>query len=92
MTAAPIVWPHVPCCLGSSEHDVGCACGPQERVMRAVVRGDAQLTPEQREWCLGEITKVEGYDHADYLSDNDVSVARGVLNAWTDFCRDKGLL
>lgn len=92
MSVSPIIWPDVPCCLGSSERDVGCACGPQERVMRSVVRGDVPLTPEQREWCLAEIAKVEGYDHADYLSDSDVSIARGVLSSWADYCRDKGLL
>ncbi|RTL07728.1 hypothetical protein EKK58_00880 [Candidatus Dependentiae bacterium] len=50
------------------------------------------MTIHEREWCLQEIASVEGYNRADYeLSDNK-GLARGVLSAWVDFCRDKGLM
>jgi hypothetical protein len=81
--------PDAPCCKLSRE----CVCGPSERVLRAVIdTGDIRLTPEQREWCLSEIASVEGYSRADYEGTHDVDIAHGVLDAWTDFCRDKGLL
>jgi hypothetical protein len=50
------------------------------------------MTPIQRDACLEEIAHVEGYDRADYAHVDDRDLARGVLSAWTDFCRDKGLL
>lgn len=72
-----------------------CECPDAERALRAWT-GQSPLvpamTPEQREWCLSEIDSVEGYRRSDYESDTDAHVARGVLDAWTDFCRDKGLL
>ncbi len=50
------------------------------------------MTAEQREFCLTEIGNVEGYRRADYEESDDADLASGVLSAWTDFCRDKGLL
>jgi hypothetical protein len=70
----------------------GCVCTAAERACRAIARGDYELTEPAREWCLSEIAKVEGYDREDYAGDADRHVARGVLDAWTDYCRDKGLL
>lgn len=86
------IWPDVACCQGMSGNPGGCECGPQERYLRAVTRGDAILNPGQREWCLSEIDQVEGYSRADYAHEEDDAIARGVLSAWTDYARDKGLL
>lgn len=81
-------------CPCYSDGHCECACGPSERVLRAIVYtgGAPALTPEQREWCLSEIGSVEGYARKDYEAAHDVIVARGVLDAWTDYARDKGVL
>jgi hypothetical protein len=50
------------------------------------------MTPEQREWCLEEIGSVEGYDRAEHVEDSDSDLASTVLCAWTDYCRDKGMI
>lgn len=50
------------------------------------------MTPEQREWCLDEIGHVEGYDRLEWFGCTDAQLAKGVLQAWADYCRDKGLL
>lgn len=84
------IWPVVECC---SSGDVGeCACGAAERYLRHLLNSGGELTDEQRAWCLGEIERVEGYDRADYEQSPPHELARGVLNAWTDFARDKGLI
>ena len=86
----------VDCCKGVYLNaDNPCVCSIDERVLRAYSRSDILLetmTPEQRDWCLSEIESVEGYDRADYESSDDADLARGVLDAWQDYCRDKGLL
>lgn len=82
----------VPCCSADSE---GCACGKDERVLRAYKRrefGLPPMTPEQRKWCLDEIGSVEGYTREEWVDMDDDLLASGVLSAWTDYCRDKGLL
>ena len=86
-TEMPGPLPEVPCCMGP-EHDGGCLCGLTERVLRAGVA----LTAEQREWCLQEIGKVEGYKADDYRNLPDVELGGVVLSAWTDYCRDKGMM
>jgi hypothetical protein len=50
------------------------------------------MTPEQRAWCLDEIGSIEGYNRADYEGETDGNLARTVLSAWLDLCRDKGLV
>lgn len=50
------------------------------------------MTPEQREWCLDEISGVEGYNRLEWFGSDDKTLAKGVLSAWADYCRDKGLL
>ena len=73
----------------------GCLCAPAERVLRLYAGGQqalATLTPDQREACLCELHRVEGYSRADYVEATDQELCRGVLYAWADFCRDKGLL
>lgn len=84
-----IEWPSVGCCA-NGDHE--CICGPDERAIRAAIRGEITLTEAQREYCLAEIGQVEGYDRAKHVRDTDVQLARNVLGAWTDFARDKGLL
>lgn len=79
-----------PCCSGPDA--IGCACGFQERALRAVIAGQYRpMTPAEREWCKHEIVSVEGYSD-DRAEGSDADVARTVLHAWTDYCRDKGLL
>lgn len=74
----------------------GCVCPPVERALRGYMDRRTSLpgpmNPAQRAWCLQQIDRVEGYDRADYESADDSALARGVLNAWTDYARDKGAL
>lgn len=80
----------VPCCQGPDAD--GCACGfTEERVLRAVIGGLRPMTPEERAWCSDQIASVEGHEAppADW---SDADVAREVLSAWVDYCRDKGML
>lgn len=73
--------------------DDSCCCPPTERALRRSISAvDIVFTSEQREWCLREIDRVEGYKREDYAGVITCDLARGVLDAWTDFCRDKGLL
>jgi len=71
-----------------------CWCPPTEKVLRTIIDGrdDIVLTDDQREWCLQEIGRVEGYNRDDYKNGTSADLARAVLEAWTDYCRDKGLL
>lgn len=72
-----------------------CLCTSEERVLRMYGSRSPKLppmTPEQREECLSEIGRVEGYDRRDYEKRDDSQLANGVLCAWTDYCRDKGLM
>ena len=50
------------------------------------------MTIEQRNECLDEIDRVEGYDRSDYENEDDARLAGSVLFAWADYARDKGLL
>ena len=91
MTAQPnITWPQVPCQCNRGT----CICPPEKTALRAWVKKNqtTSMTAEQRTWCLDEIASVEGFDPADYEHLPDDQLARGVLNAWTEYCRDKGLL
>lgn len=79
-------------CLSPTEQEEsGCLCPLRERYLRHVMARKQTLTPEQREWCKAEILQVEGYSQEDTEHD-DGNLAHTVLRAWTDFCRDKGLL
>ena len=70
-----------------------CVCPDTERALRRVIAGmPITMTPAQREWCLTEIDRVEGYDRADFQNDEDQDLARVVMSAWTDYARDKGLM
>lgn len=82
------------CMVAPGEMPESCMCGPAERALRAVIDGTyaTSLTDDQRAWCLDEITKVEGYTREEYAGSTDTELARGVLGAWRDYCRDKGLL
>lgn len=73
--------------------ETGCACPPTERALRFIADDKAcTLSTADRTWCLAEIGRVEGFAVADYERANDPDLARGVLDAWLSFCRDKGLL
>jgi hypothetical protein len=73
----------------------GCMCGDAERALRAYTARRAGLppmTPTQRQWCLGEIGRVEGYELRDYENAHDDVLAGATLCACREYCRDKGLL
>lgn len=69
-----------------------CECGITEKFLRSIIANEQSLTQEQREWCLNEIDSVEGYERKHYESGPDELIANGVLSAWVDYCRDKGLM
>jgi hypothetical protein len=86
-------WPKVDCCRPN--HPGGCVCPPREAALRGWIRDDPAIptmTSFQREACLDEIGSVEGYNRNDHVNDSDIDLARTVLDAWTDYARDKGLL
>lgn len=93
MNEMPAPIPDVPCLChdaGPTDDGPGCMCGVSERVIRHIVRGKALFTPEQREWALQEIDRVEGCTRMDFETGSDSDVALGVLHAWVDYARDKG--
>ena len=73
-------------------------CIDAERALRHYTYPDSMglklppMTSVQREWCLDEISQVEGYTRQDYDAATDRDLACGVLSAWADYCRDKGLI
>lgn len=71
-----------------------CVCGESEKALRGWLNGriTTPMTPEQREWCYSEIDCIEAHDREDYVTGTDAELASGVLNAWGDYCKDKGLL
>ena len=73
---------------------LGCVCQDLERALRAYTAGYPMppMTPEQREWCLAEVDRVEGYSREDYLTATDEQLARAVLLSWASYCQDIGLL
>jgi len=71
----------------------GCVCSSSEKALRLFYAGDMpKMTIEQRNECLDEIDRVEGYDRSDYENEDDARLAGSVLFAWADYARDKGLL
>lgn len=83
-----------PCCAGLQGAECLCGEGSAERALRAYSEGRAlpPMSAAQREFCLSEISHVEGYSRADYENAGDPVLAAGVLHAWTDYARDQGLL
>ena len=83
--------PEAPCCLGPNHE--GCpGCPKEERALRAICSDRYRaMTPAERDYCKRQIASVEGYSEAD-AEGSDADVARTVINAWRDYCRDKGLL
>ncbi len=88
-----IAWPDAKCC-SSGIWDDECVCPRMERALRGWSAGAEMpaMTPEQRDHCLSEICRVEGYNRSEHERDSDSDLSRTVLSAWTDCCRDKGLL
>jgi hypothetical protein len=78
------------CSCGWPEDE--CVCCDTEKAVRLVAQGKSALNPEQREWCLLQIGRVEGYRRSDYEKATDAEIASGVLQSWVDYCRDKGLM
>jgi hypothetical protein len=84
-------WIGCVCCDADQERE--CICSAEEKALRTWANGRGQaMTPEQREWCAAEIDSVECHDRKDYEGGTDAELAMGVLRAWQDFARDKGLL
>jgi hypothetical protein len=79
-------------CAATYRRPYECVCPRAEAGIRWVAEGRSEFTEEQREWCLDEIGQVEGYERGDYEGDSDDEIAKETLHAWTDYCRDKGLL
>lgn len=50
------------------------------------------MTAAQREACLNEIGRVEGWTRVEHEHDPDSLLASAVLCARADYCRDKGLM
>lgn len=71
-----------------------CVCNDLERTLRSYLYSIQlqAMTVVQREACLEEIARVEGFERADYEATNDKELARGVLRSWASYCQDKGLL
>lgn len=95
MNEMPAPIPDVPCLChdaGPTDDGPGCMCGISERVIRHIIRGQATFTPEQKEWALKEIGSIEGYTRKDYETRSDAEIAQGVMEAWVDYARDKGVL
>ena len=93
MSAGPAdPWPSAPCCM-FSRADENCRCGPDERVLRAILAGSvtAPMTRHQRAWCIAEVARGEGNRRQDVEDLGDQDLARAVLGAWLDEARDKGL-
>ena len=90
------------CCDPGLARDGMCACGGDERVLRAWISHDRpialapDMTPAQRAWCRDEVRQCSDATHQPDDSFFDTAptadVARAVLDGWTDYCRDKGLL
>lgn len=79
----------IPCqCVGHPLAADECICPATERMLR---RG-GPFTAAQREWCLNEIGRVEGFRREDHIDEDDKQLGRSVISAWTDYCRDKGLM
>lgn len=95
-------FPQYPCLCVFEEESCLCGTESEERALRFIARGErgaryapcvplAPMSAEQRAWCIAEILSVEGYDKvAEDITDSEL--AETVLNAWTDYCRDKGML
>lgn len=83
--------PEGQCCLGPDRD--GClGCPKEERALREIAAGQYRpMTQAERDYCKREIAAVEGYSEND-AEGADADVARTVLSAWTDYCRDKGML
>lgn len=98
---APFEASSVPCtCEGfcdkpdgsPSDHCLCARAGGAERVLRFVMETDGRLAPAQREWCLAEIDSIEGFRRQDYEASTDAEIASATIDAWIDYCRDKGML
>ena len=52
------------------------------------------MTPDQQNWCLDEIGlgSEYGLERSEYEQKPDRDLAKGVINVWAEFCRDKGLI
>src|SRR5690349_12540919 len=88
--AAAGTFPDSPCvCMPSCQ---GCICGHEERALRNISNRTwphGPMTPEQREWCIGEaVWAGEGScNREDMEAMPDRDIAADTLRAWTDYVR-----
>jgi hypothetical protein len=83
--------PEAPCCLGDGTDECQ-YCPKEERALRAISAGQYRpMSEAERDYCKRQIAAVEGYSGAD-AEGADADVARTVISAWRDYCRDKGML
>jgi hypothetical protein len=77
-------------CRGSIED---CGCSDGEMALRHYARSYTMppMTVEQREWCIRQIDRVEGFEGANYERATDSELGGAVLEVWLEYCRDKGL-
>lgn len=55
-----------------------------ELLLFATGRSGRAMSIHEREWCLQEIDRVEGFDRKNYEQSDNKRLARGVLSAWVD--------
>ena len=77
----------VACCMPNT----GCLCGPEEKVLRAYIRGEAlePMSEAERNWCCAEADRAgEGaYPKAEAVELDDRELARWVISAWSDYAK-----
>lgn len=77
-------------CFGDRDQ---CGCPDSEMAIRHYAKGlpMPSMTDGQRAWCLREISRVESFSRSAYAGTSDQDLARGLLEAWLEYARDKGL-
>lgn len=94
----PVHRPPCICIATDPSVDLACICGDVERCLRgwAAAYPMPPMTPNQRTWCVEEIRRAGDSTQQPgpvelHLADDD-TLAKAVLTAWQDYCRDNGLI
>jgi hypothetical protein len=90
----PDMLPVYPCSCFDPGQGWACMCEPSEKALRWFsTKPSADLmTAEQRAWCRAQLASVEGHRADECNGSDDATLARSVIFAWRDYCRDKGML